>query len=970
MKSILIFVSICIIQLSSLLAESDKYRLVYRDDPSTSIVVCWDNLSGNNHRVYYDIVDHGQDTSAYSFIKTPDRVEDVKGMVNTFARLSGLTPDTKYYFLIADDDFISSRYWFQTIPNDPSVRLSLIFGGDSRSNQSKRQNANKMVAKLRAHAVIFGGDYVDDGTNEQWEQWFNDWQLTVSDDGRFTPLVATQGNHELIWTNFPAGNDVVDKLFDTPGSEHYFALSFGGSLIRTYSLDAEYPVATSYGAQTDWFENDLIQQASNHIWLAAQYHSPVRPHNADKIEGNKQYNEWVPLFDEYDFAFAHENDAHLCKQTWPIRMSSNSESEEGFIRDDYNGTVYIGEGGWGAPLRDNDDNKEWTRNSAKVYQIKWIFVNQDTIEIRTVLTDNVDNVIPHQEGDNIFSIPQGIELWTPDNGELIIIQKWSVPECEIIIPEDGEYFENPQPINIQVNASDPHGIQQVEFFVNGSSEGVADNEPFQMNYQIPYEGMFYLSAKATNNQGIESPMSDVVSVGCGELNNTITIVTNDDAEENLNNGSVDLESGDLELIRESGWMGINEFDQVVGMRFANINIPIGAIISSAYIQFKVDDTNNKNPCELSIYGQAIDNAPVFADSDFNITNRELTSAVVNWSPPDWNVNSAQGPNQQTPDISSIIYEIVNRPGWAQFNDIAIIISGEGRRTASAGNAELHIEYTVNIAPQIEIIEPANQTVFSSLEEITIEAQAFDLDGEIVSVTFIVNDEEIGLVYDEPFQIEYTLPEYQTYDIYAIAVDNLGFETVSNHVSVKATTPPTTELIVPGSDTIVNGLPTILLRAIADDEYGDIELVEFYTTNNNLIGSDDLPPYECLWTVPFYGTFELKAVAIDDDGLSTTSDTRMLTAEINSLTQTENSSEIKVYPNPVSDILTIELSNEIGRDKPLIVLYDINQKVLMQQSVKASSDLKIRIDMKKFSQGSYLLQVKGDGYNCLQKIVVL
>jgi hypothetical protein len=218
--------------------------------------------------------------------------------------------------------------YFKTLPDDPSVPLCLIFGGDSRSNQTNRQNANKMAAKLRAHAIIFGGDYVDDGTNSEWAEWFDDWQMTIADDGRCTPILATQGNHELIWTNFPSGNDVVDKLFDTPGGgDHYFTMDFGGNLLRIYSLDSEYPVSTSFGEQTDWLEESLEQNAANFVWLSAQFHSPVRPHNADKVEGNKQYNEWVPLFDQYRFAFVHESDAHLCKKTWPIKKSNSSGSE-------------------------------------------------------------------------------------------------------------------------------------------------------------------------------------------------------------------------------------------------------------------------------------------------------------------------------------------------------------------------------------------------------------------------------------------------------------------------------------------------------------------------------------------------------------------------------------------------------------------------------------------------------------------
>lgn len=276
---------------------------------------------------------------------------------------------------------------------------------------------------------------------------------------------------------------------------------------------------------------------------------------------------------------------------------------------------------------------------------------------------------------------------------------------------------------------------------------------------------------------------------------------------------------------------------------------------------------------------------------------------------------------------------------------------------------------MNVAPQIELISPANQTIYSSLDEIVLSAEASDFDGEIESVVFVVNGEDVGEITSMPYELNYTLPAYQTYDIFAVAIDNLGAEVESEHISVKATTPPFVEMEIPGADTTVNGLPEITLKAIADDSYGDVVNVDFYTTNNNLLGSVSTPPYIYTWTVPFYGIFELKAVATDDDGITATSETIILTAELNSLVQLNESDDISVYPNPVCGILTIELGKDLGRDKPLVVLYDINQKVLMQQLIKASSDNKIRIDLQNFAKGTYLLQVKGDTYNYLQKLIV-
>ena len=64
-----------------------------------------------------------------------------------------------------------------------------------------------------------------------------------------------------------------------------------------------------------------------------------------------------------------------------------------------------------------------------------------------------------------------------------------------------------------------------------------------------------------------------------------------DAEEHLVTGKVYATSTDLELGVER--QTNNTFSQVVGIKFKNTNIPKGATIQEAYIEFTVDETNNK-----------------------------------------------------------------------------------------------------------------------------------------------------------------------------------------------------------------------------------------------------------------------------------------------------------------------------------------------------------------------------------------
>lgn len=427
-------------------ASNDKYRLSLRGNPATSIVIGWNQTSGSSPRVYYGTTDYGTVYSNYTNSQAPDRVVLYKGMNNNFVRLTGLQPNTAYYFVVRDSQGTSERFWFKTAPSDNS-RLSFIAGGDSRNNRTPRQNANKLVAKLKPHAVLFGGDMTDRDSNSQWQNWFKDWQLTIASDGRMFPIIAARGNHE-------DSNNSIYHLFDVPSSSVYYAITFGNNLVRTYTLNTEISIS---GNQTSWLQNDLIAN-TDVTWKIAQYHKPMRPHVSFKSEGNSQYNNWAPLFYDYNVSLVVECDAHTVKTTWPVRPSTGSGSDEGFVRDNENGTVYVGEGCWGAPLRSNDDNKNWTRNSGRFNQFKWIFVDQEKIETRTIRVDNASQV-GQVSNNNVFQIPSNLDIWSPSNGSVVTINKGTVTNpdngtIEVAITSGSDDVEEGEDGNVYTNSSD------------------------------------------------------------------------------------------------------------------------------------------------------------------------------------------------------------------------------------------------------------------------------------------------------------------------------------------------------------------------------------------------------------------------------------------------------------------------------------------------------------------------------------
>jgi len=630
--------------------KSDKYRLILLSNPSSTITIAWNQISGTNAKVYFDTLDFGMDFSLYANHREVDKSLSYRGMNNQFVNLSNLLPNTAYYFIIKDSEGTSQRFWFKTAPADNS-RLSFVAGGDSRNNRTPRQNANLLVSKLKPNAVFFGGDMTDDDTDSEWKNWFDDWQLTTSKDGRMIPIVPTRGNHE--------GSNTIYNLFNTPNQNSYYAMTWGKNLIRTYTLNSEISV---YGNQKTWLENDL-KNSGNLIWKMAQYHKPMRPHTASKSEGNALYDAWAKLFYDNRVRLVVDCDSHLPKTTWPIQPSSEKGNDEGFIINENHGTVYTGEGCWGAPLRPNNDNKTWTRNSGSFNQFKLIFVSQNKIELRTIKVDNAKDVA-EVGNENPFDLPDKLDIFSPETGSVVTITNNSV--------------SNPcKPVGTPCDDNNAATIYDEE-------DGYC------------------------NCQGIDTNNLSRLEIEIQE--------GNDDAEENLTDSLVDLSSSDLELIFDAA-------EQLVGLRFRNVAIPKGSKIYRAYIQFETDETDfEKDPTQLVIHGEKAVKSLPFEAKKGNISSRTKTLNNIIWdSIALWQKVGESHLLQRTPYLNSLVEEITNLSSWESGNPMTFIFSGKGKRVAesfegSGGNPKLILFVQTPCQPAGTPCDDGNPITYFDVED--------------------------------------------------------------------------------------------------------------------------------------------------------------------------------------------------------------------------------------------------------------
>ena len=107
-----------------------------------------------------------------------------------------------------------------------------------------------------------------------------------------------------------------------------------------------------------------------------------------------------------------------------------------------------------------------------------------------------------------------------------------------------------------------------------------------------------------------------------------------------------------------------------GFVFTNVLAQQGLKISSAYITVYIPETGSYDDANVDILGNDVDDANNF-DVEADVTSRTRTTASVPW------VQDSLGVGwKQSPDISAVVQEIVNRGGWASGNDLCILVDGK------------------------------------------------------------------------------------------------------------------------------------------------------------------------------------------------------------------------------------------------------------------------------------------------------
>ena len=687
---------------------------------TNSIFIHWRTDSSTDSRVWY-----GDDPNSLNNI-----VENSNNTTDHALQITGLNPNTIYYYAVgnsngelAGGDF---DHYFKTSPSTSQNINVWVLGDAGTANEDQRSVRDayyNYIGNSHIDMMLLLGDnaYSDGDQIEYQESWFEN----MYEDRLINSVMwSTFGNHDGVSANSQTESGPYYDIFNFPrngeaggvssNTEAYYSFDYGN--VHVICLNSHDIDASANSPMMQWLQNDV--NANTKEWMIAMLHHPAYRGSVTDIQANA-----LPILEDGGVDLVVYGHYHRYERSFLINGHYGSpgsydpatmtiDDGDGRINGDgaYNktiggpnngvGAIYLNTGSAGVASSGSSPHPIMTHNAGILGSVN---LNFNDLQLDVEFIDENGAI------EDYFTI----------------IKQDGPPTVTITNPNDNDFFPTPEEITIIATANDNNGtITFVEFFIDNVSIGSDYSAPYSINWTPSGSGTFEIKAVATDNDDYTDTKTINVDVGdgstCVKINNG-----NDDVEED-NSGGMDITSSDLEMIEEST-------DQIIGLRFTNLNIPQGAAINSAYLQFTCDEASNINPCNLEIYAEDIDDAPVFTGNDNDVSFRTKTNIHANWSPANWNTVGEKGPDQKTVDISSVIQAVVDRPGFNDNSAIVLIIEGTGKRVAESHDG------SINDAPELCVEFSAGAPL--PIELLSFEAQEIDKKIKLdwVTVSEINND---------------------------------------------------------------------------------------------------------------------------------------------------------------------------------------------------------------------------------------
>ena len=148
------------------------------------------------------------------------------------------------------------------------------------------------------------------------------------------------------------------------------------------------------------------------------------------------------------------------------------------------------------------------------------------------------------------------------------------------------------------------------------------------------------------------------------------------------------------VITNGANLNANSATHLIGLRFTGVTVPPGSTINAAYLTLYVTSTSYDDP-DVTLRGSGEANPATFNTTTNHLSDRAKTFAAVTWT-----ATALGAGNENTPELKTLVEEMIAIPGWASGNAMAFYITGAAgsalRFTAfdnGSGIPSLTIDYT-------------------------------------------------------------------------------------------------------------------------------------------------------------------------------------------------------------------------------------------------------------------------------------
>ncbi|HEY8402254.1 MAG TPA: metallophosphoesterase [Cytophagaceae bacterium] len=285
--------------------------------------------------------------------------------------ISGLEPDTKYYYSIIAPDgqkIGGEAFYFHTAPLPATPKpVNIWVIGDAGSGypgQNKmRDGYLKYAAGIKTDLWLWLGDNAYEvGKEEEFQK--NVFTGHFEDLMRNIPVYPTLGNHDMhnfgyqtiLTRYFPfAYYDIFalpkkGELGGVPsGTEKYYSFDYAN--IHFISLDSYSSCNKPGGEMNEWLEKDLA--STQQKWVICYFHHPPYckgTHDSDLDKESIDVREnLVPLFEKYRVDLVLSGHSHAYERTFPLRghySFSSTLADSMIYRSDGSNIYHKKEKGW------------------------------------------------------------------------------------------------------------------------------------------------------------------------------------------------------------------------------------------------------------------------------------------------------------------------------------------------------------------------------------------------------------------------------------------------------------------------------------------------------------------------------------------------------------------------------------------------------------------------------------------------